>query len=815
MSGLFRVSFRVVKWLGVAASAAIVLLAVAVGALWFKNPVFVEYPFIVLRHESPVSLFYIADFLFTYLDETTRDLEYDPSTGVANLRRAEERCADPSPGQLFECGRIAWHDGQFAKAAHLFDAQIQAKGADEVSLMWLGLSELRVGETENCLRTLLAQNSDSSGSAGPADVAAGEAGAGFRAKMSHAEMCSLPLRIPHQDGGPARAAAANFKRILDEDGGHVLHKWLLNFALMAGDRFPEGVPEEYRLPKENAFRSFFYGDRRAQVLSAYPDLKLTEIGADLQVDYSRETGKPDAGKGLAVEDFNGDGCLDIVTGGYYAPVRYLQNVCDPGHKLAFVDRSAESGLSKILGTHVITAADYDNDGAMDLFIARPWGSPRGDFVLLHNDGSGKFEDVTRRMGLLDADAEHYNQTWMSAWGDIDNDGDLDLFIAQWGFWNPNEKRSWMHVWNALDENGPSRLYRNDGNRFTDVTKEYGLDQYAKDNLFGASFGDYDSDGYVDLVLGRMYIPGVELLRNEGGKRFRKDPALDSIGWGFMTAFVDVNQDGLLDVYAGGMGPAKSVVRQVVYGDNGGNFHTGSRMWIQTEPGKWKVDTDYFSDSMPIPTMGVSFGDLDMDGALDWYLGTGNPEGWMILPNLLYMGRWDGDHPYGAQNVSMLGGVGTIQKGHGIVFADFDEDGDQDIYSTLGGYWPGDAWPNQFWRNDSTTTNGWVKIALHGCQSNRFGLGAKIRITADYEDGKKRDFFYLMDNKSGFGSAPYLAHVGVGKATRIDQVEVTWIGPGGAHTTRHQATLNSKTILVENGQSALSRQQAEASCAASQ
>jgi hypothetical protein len=146
------------------------------------------------------------------------------------------------------------------------------------------------------------------------------------------------------------------------------------------------------------------------------------------------------------------------------------------------------------------------------------------------------------------------------------------------------------------------------------------------------------------------------------------------------------------------------------------------------------------------------------------------------------------------NISMLNGFGTIQKGHGIVFFDFDEDGDQDIYSSLGGMWPADRWPNQFFVNNSRLDNRWVKIRLHGRKTNHFGLGATIKVIAENDRQEEIVRYALMDQKTGFGSGPYLAHIGLMNATRIKSVEVFW--PASRCRKTYQAELGRLNILDE-------------------
>jgi hypothetical protein len=143
---------------------------------------------------------------------------------------------------------------------------------------------------------------------------------------------------------------------------------------------------------------------------------------------------------------------------------------------------------------------------------------------------------------------------------------------------------------------------------------------------------------------------------------------------------------------------------------------------------------------------------------------------------------------------MLHGLGSIQKGHGIVFFDFDNDGDEDIYSSLGGMWPADKWPNQFFVNNSRLNNSWVSIRLRGRRTNYFGVGATIRVVAENRLGEEIVRYALMDQRTGFGSSPYLAHVGLLDATRVKGVEVYW--PASGCRRVYQAELSKLSLLDE-------------------
>ena len=263
----------------------------------------------------------------------------------------------------------------------------------------------------------------------------------------------------------------------------------------------------------------------------------------------------------------------------------------------------------------------------------------------------------------------------------------------------------------------------------------------------------------------------------------------------MSAFLDINHDGRLDLFHAGGAAAKTSTNCAVF-DKGSN-RSATAIYFQTEDGKFVERPDAFGGGFRIGTMGVAYGDINNDGAYEFYLGTGNPEGQFVLPNAFFMGEIDGRQPTGMMaNASMLQGFGTIQKGHSIVFFDFDNDGDQDIYQSLGGMWPGDSWPNQFFVNETTSDNTWVKIRLRGRETNHRGVGAWIRVDAKTTGGDPIVRQVYMHNNTGFGSAPYLAHIGLKDAARIEKVTVRW--PVSKTTKTYAVEIGKLSVLDENG-----------------
>lgn len=645
----------------------------------------------------------------------------------------------------FAAALLDYHRGEYGEAVERLERLTGAGAVSEERLFWLGMSYLRQAENDNCLTHL-------------------------RHHGHEPGMCSLPLDRHHQGGAMLRAAKV-FERLVARKPEDRLYLWLAYFTSIAAGTEPDALPKDLQI--ESAFIEHF--NHRDDGESN--GLRFRDRARELGVDTL------DTGRGVVVEDFDRDGDLDIVTGGSFDTVRFYDNQ----EGLSFLDKTAEVGLSGVTQPFVMTAADYDNDGWIDLFVGRPFDV----FRLFRNDGTGHFLDVTADSGLLASrESGEVAATWVSAWGDIDLDGDLDLFLAQWALRLPFVQGLMARP--RMD----SQLFRNDDGKFSDVTDAWGLGKVVRDEYFiGATFGDFNGDRLPELFLSSPLRATSALLRNTGDRFVRMDTGRTE--GGFVAAFVDVDHDGRLDIFQSGFADARTSVEQAVFGENLNRYRSGNSTILRTDStGRWQDRSDFFGGgTMPMGTMGASYGDLDNDGCFDFYLGTGTPESWFILPNLMYLGRRDGKRCTGEMdNISHRESFGNVQKGHGIVFFDFDNDGDQDIYSALGGMWEGDRWPNQLFVNESPLERTWIKVRLRGRQTNSFGVGARIHIEAVDTSGDRIVRRYHMDNKTGFGSAPYLAHIGLLDALEIVQAEVEW--PVSGCRQGYSATLGALNIFDE-------------------
>jgi penicillin amidase len=334
----------------------------------------------------------------------------------------------------------------------------------------------------------------------------------------------------------------------------------------------------------------FVGFRRGELNKLYRNDggKFAEIAAAVGLADANDT------RGCAWGDFDADGNLDLYVG--FARTSSVPNKLyrNDGNGRHFTDVARALGLDVTGETRQPSFVDYDNDGAVDLFVAfrdRP-------NMLFHQEG-GRFVDVAKKVGVADT-----RKTVGAVWLDMDEDGDLDLFVA--------------------NQDGDSNaLYRNDGQRFADVAPTLGMDAAGRPPVYGSvgpSLADYDNDGRLDLFVAG-YGPS-SLWHNEGGGRFvdvavtmgvAGDHHLVASNWG------DYDNDGRPDLYAGGYLSGIAHYRDYLYHNDGGGFsEVASGLLL-------KHDASH----------GVQWVDFDQDGALDLSLADNGPRGaHFLFHNLL-------------------------------------------------------------------------------------------------------------------------------------------------------------------------------------
>jgi hypothetical protein len=553
--------------------------------------------------------------------------------------------------------------------------------------------------------------------------------------------CMIPFtevgRHTREEG--ARGAIRCFTEVAENtDPKSDLHmgaRWLLNLATMFIGEHPDAVPVPYRIPPE-AYVSE----------GAFPT--FPNIAPKVHVDRFSLSG------GAVADDFDNDGYLDLLISTWDpgGEIRYRRNQRDG----TFADRTEEANLRGLLGGLNIVQADYDNDGNLDAYVLRgAWVGRAGGHPnsLLRNVGGGRFIDMTFAAGL--GEVSYPTQT--GAWADYDNDGDLDLYVG-------NEASAGIEATETL--RAPCQLFRNNGDgTFTDVAAAAGVtnDRYTK----AAVWGDYDADRFPDLFVSNL---GGEnrLYHNERDGTFTDVAPTCGLTRplrSFPAWFWDFDNDGNLDLYVSAYAADIWHLARAALGQPPGIEM--ARLWRGDGHGGF-VDVALASGlTRPNSPMGSNFGDLDNDGYLDFYLGTGFPYYDTVMPNVM-------SHNLGGrkfEDVSTTGGFAHVQKGHAVFFADLDNDGDQDVFEEMGGAYPGDGFYDALYENPGFGRH-WIAVRLVGVRSNRSAIGARIRVVVA-EDGKQRSIFKHVNSGGTFGANPLRQSIGLGEATSIVRLEVYW------------------------------------------
>ena len=573
----------------------------------------------------------------------------------------------------------------------------------------LGLAYLRLGETENCC---LRFTTDS---------------------------CILPIREGgiHKVEEGSRRAGGLFREVLrDAPPGSkqwMQARWLLNIACMTLGEHPQSLPPDLLIPLE-AFRSE----------AEFP--RLLNVAPRLGVDTFGLSG------GVIADDFDNDYHLDLLVSNWdtRGQLRFFRNGADG----TFADATGKAGLRGIYGGLNLVQADYDNDGFVDALVLRgAWSGRAGRHPnsLLRNDGGSGFSDVSFAAGL----GERHFPTQTGSWADCDLDGDLDLYIG-------NESTEELSA--------PSQLFLNLGNgRFDETALQAGVGNHRFSK--GVAWGDYDGDGFPDLYVSNL--DGFNrLYRNNRDGTFTDAAMQLGVAWprsSFPCWFWDFDNDGDLDLYvasyeagiehlaASYLGlPHDAEMARLYRNDGTGGFADAA------------ADLNLLRPTTP---MGSNFGDIDNDGFLDFYLGTGDVHYEDLMPNMLYLN----DRGGGFLDVTAAAGMGHLQKGHGIAFADFDNDGDQDVFAEMGGAYPGDRFSDTLYENPGFG-NRWLSVRLVGTGSNRSAIGARIKVAVDTPGGP-RSIYKSVGSGGSFGANPLRQTIGLGDAVRIEKLEVYWPSTG--------------------------------------
>ena len=482
------------------------------------------------------------------------------------------------------------------------------------------------------------------------------------------------------------------------------------------------------------------------------------------------------GEGGAFFDYDNDGFQDIYL--VNGSSRSLEKAGHPPHDYllhnngdgTFTDVTAKAHLGDTAWGGGVAVGDYNNDGYLDLYVTN-YGPNR----LYRNNGDGTFTDVAEAAGVADPHWTFPKWSMGAAFADIDNDGYLDLYVANFTKFyyqldrpapNPNSPCKMKSVPIACApeqyEGSQAILYRNNGDgTFTDVTQFAGVTQKVPGRGFAVVFSDFNNEGHQDAFQANDSGPNFFYI-NDGKGHFtdsswESGTAVDGLGnvLGSMGATVgDVNHDGLPDIF----------VTHFVDQPNTLYINEGNHMFSdQTVPfGLWSIGYHYSG-------WGTKFEDFDNDGWLDLWITNGHtmeqleqhyPEDPFAEPN--YVLR----NVEGKKFVDMseISGIRKLPNkvGRGTAFSDIDNDGDIDVLVINKNDAP------TLWHNDGGNSRNWMTIRTEGVKSNRCGIGARIVATAD----GVRQSFEVRGSDSYLSSNDLRVHIGLADSKEAD-IEIHW------------------------------------------
>ena len=447
------------------------------------------------------------------------------------------------------------------------------------------------------------------------------------------------------------------------------------------------------------------------------------------------------GGGVSFVDFDNDGWDDIS----FASEENEELIFYKNNNGTF-NKVTLNGVTNTEKSKNIVWVDYDNDGDKDLFVAVLEGKNR----FYKNVGNLNFTDISDTIGFFQEDL----YTFSASFGDIDNDGDLDAFISNRD--GPNEMQR-------------NYLYRNDNGIYEDISASAGIIM-TSELSFCAVFFDYNNDGLQDIYVSNdkpTYIN--RLYKNNGDGTF--EDVSESSGAGvdinaMTTTIGDYNNDGWFDIYVTNTPQGNELLR-----NNGdGTFTDVAR------------DTGTSFDSM---SWGAVFLDADNDTNLDLYV-SGTLDGSVpsLLPSAFYHNQ--GDNTFIIPN--NIGFENDNKESYSNAIGDINNDGKPDIAVS------NDTDINFVFNNTSTNSNNWIKIKLEGTTGNRDGIGNKIEVFAN----NKSQYRYTLCGEGYLSQNSNYEFVGLGNATNIDYIKVTWTHNGLVETFNNVSVNQSITIKENNG-----------------
>jgi enediyne biosynthesis protein E4 len=518
--------------------------------------------------------------------------------------------------------------------------------------------------------------------------------------------------------------------------------------------------------------------------------ELKPLPFKLETDESQSRNAPETmGGGIAVFDYNGDGKPDI----FFANGADLETMKKTSAKYSdrlfrnngdgtFTDVTVQAGLAGTGFDIGVAVGDYDNDGHPDLFVT----GVRGNH-LYHNNGDGTFSDVTKQAGLDQFNDPEFGPLWAvaAAWVDINNDGKLDLFVANYLQWKYDKKPMCVvdsgpeYCHPRFYKGLPNQLFLNQGNgTFKDVSKEWGLRDHVGKGM-GVGIADYDLDGKPDVFVTNDGEYDF-LFHNLGNKfeevSFQTNTALPEEGAfisGMGLDFRDFNNDEYPDIVYVALNRQTFPVLQ--------NTGKGEFREVTSPTGMGRI-------SMGMAGFGPALYDFDNDGWKDLFVTRGHvsatrPPGAQVKqPNTVFRNIKGTTWVPLTEEAGFTDATGARHRG--CALGDFDGDGKVDVVVTSMDL------PAELWMNRSPNAGHWLDIALEGVKSNRDGIGARIKVVSPSVTQYNHQTSSVCYASSSLGPV----HFGLGPDAKAISVEITW--PSGITQKLENVAADQTVKVVE-------------------
>ena len=470
---------------------------------------------------------------------------------------------------------------------------------------------------------------------------------------------------------------------------------------------------------------------------SYAQLAFDDVADQIGVDYSY--GDSEYGGGVSFADFDNDGWDDIT----YASengvdLYFFKNTNGVFNLVTF------NGISNTSKAKQVIWVDYDNDGDKDFFVT----AIEGKNAFYSNDGEMNFTDISSTIGIFQTDLFTYG----ASFGDIDNDGDLDLFISN---------RS------PEDHN---YLYRNDSGIYVDITGTSGISLEGQLS-FCSIFFDYDKDGLQDIYVSNDKEENINrLYKNLGDGVFQDVSESSNAGVdvsAMSTTLGDFNNDGWFDIYITNtpFSQVSSIQGNVLLKNNGDGTFTN----VATETGT----------SFDSVGWGSVFLDADNDGLLDIYVSSSENGNGSLISSAFY-------HQQDDETFTIPQDIGfntDLRESYTNAIGDINNDGKPEI--VVGN----DTDNNFLWQNNTLNENNWLKVKLEGVVSNKDGIGNTIEINVDGQS----QYRYTLAGEGYLSQNSFYEFFGTGLSNLIDYVKVTWTSTGATETFNNIEANQSITI----------------------